>query len=324
VSEPTSGGASPDAPRGLRRFAPSRAATLGWAVRRTLRSSVERPYAALWTLAAATCALFVIGAVALAATRLSANAAQHDAPASVVVYLGDGVEPELATQLVDRLRAVRGVERAELVPAAESARRLEQALVGHDALLDGVERASMPASVELVLAPGVRDVLAMSPLLAQLRGLTGVDDVEVDPALAQARERTGASPEAIASAGWLAALVVGAMLALVVLAVLRVRLDRPGNDVAVARLLGATSMFSFAPTALAGALSGAVAAALAAGAITAVLALCGDALASALGVAADSLAVAMPAAGELALLVGLGAAIGLCAGVLAGARRAAG
>ena len=78
--------------------------------------------------------------------------------------------------------ALPGVERAELIAPAESAKRLEQALGADAALLDGVELDALPGSVEVTLAPGVRDVIAMSPTLRALRGTSGVDDVVLEPA----------------------------------------------------------------------------------------------------------------------------------------------
>src|SRR5262249_58300134 len=85
-----------------------------------------------------------------------------------------------AQKLAAQLAALPGVEHAVVVPPAESARRLQQALGADAALLDGVDLASLPGSVEVTLAPGVRDVIAMSPTVRALRGAPGVDDVVVE------------------------------------------------------------------------------------------------------------------------------------------------
>ena len=74
----------------------------------------------------------------------------------MVVYLGEGVDDARAAALLHELRGLAGVERAELVPPVESARRLRHALGADAALLDGVELGSLPASVEVTLAPGVQ------------------------------------------------------------------------------------------------------------------------------------------------------------------------
>jgi cysteine-rich repeat protein len=152
------------------------------ALRRTARLATRRPRVALWTLLALSSALFAAGISAIAAAAVDRVTAAHPGSrANMVVYLGDAIDEVRASTLVRELGALRGVERAELVSRAESAKRLIRALGSDPALLDGVDVASLPASVEVTLAPGVREVVAMSPTLRALRGAPGVDEVVVDP-----------------------------------------------------------------------------------------------------------------------------------------------
>ncbi|MGN6107351.1 MAG: permease-like cell division protein FtsX [Kofleriaceae bacterium] len=296
---------------------------LASALRRTGRIAVDRPRAALWTLLALACALFAAGVAVIAATSIDRwAAARPGAPTSMVVYLGEGVSEARAQALVGELRALSGVERAELVPPAESARRLVRALGSDGALLEGVDLAALPASVEVALAPGVRDVIAISPTLRALRGAPGVADVVIDEAGEHAGEhsdvqgahgdRVSRSLGAMRGLAWTgAALFAG--LALIALAAIRVRLDRGRQELAVAQLLGAGPGFLVIPTALAGALSGALAALIATLALGAGLHLYRDALAG----------VVVPGFAELAVFVGIGALLGLIGGGLAGASRVA-
>jgi cell division protein FtsX len=284
---------------------------LASALRRTARIAVERPRAGLWTLLALTCALAAAAAAALAAASIDRWAASRPgASASMVVYLGEGVTDARAKELAGELRAIAGVERAELVPAAESARRLVAALGADAALLEGIDPASLPASVEVALAPGVRDVIAMSPSVRALRGAPGVAEVVVDDAPAD--PWAGALP-AMRSLAWAGAGLLAGLALVIVLAAVRVRLDRGRQELAVARLLGAGPGFLVVPTALAGALSGLLAAALAALGLGAGLHFYSDALGDAL---------ARPAAAELAVLLAAGALLGALGGGLAGASRA--
>ena len=135
------------------------------ALARTGALAIKRPAAALWTMLALIAALFLAGAAGITAASIDRWADAHPGSGgALVVYLGDDVAPARAQGLLGELRGLRGVERAELIPAAESARRLTRALGGDQALLDGIDPESLPASVELTLAPGVRDVVAMSPI----------------------------------------------------------------------------------------------------------------------------------------------------------------
>ena len=284
-------------------------AQLASALRRTGRIAIRRPGAALWTLVALACALFVAGAAVIVAATVDRWAAAHPGSGgAMVVYLGDDIEPARAAALVDELRALRGVERAELIPAAESARRLTRALGSDPALLDGVELASLPASVEVALAPGVRDVVAMSPTVRALRGAPGVADVVVSQAGAGDDPLAGTLKAARAVA-WTGAVLFAGLALIIVLAAVRVGLGRSRREAAVLRLLGASPAFLAIPSALAGALLGVVAAAVAAVALGVVPASLG------------AIELATPPGAALAALVGLGGLVGLLGGGLAGVSR---
>jgi cell division transport system permease protein len=285
---------------------------LASSLRRTARVAVERPRAGLWTLLALTCALACALIAAIAASSIDRWAASRPgASASLVVYLGEGVDEARAAALAGELRGLRGVLHAELVPAAESARRLLAALGSEPALLEGVGAAALPASVEVTLAPGLRDVIAISPSVRALRGAPGVADVVVDDPAGDDGPRVLGAARTLA---WTGAALFAGLALIVVLAALRVSLDRGRQELAVARLLGAGPGFIVVPTALAGALSGLVAAGLAALGVGLGLHLHGGAIGEHL---------AVPGAAELAAFLAAGAVLGGVGGGLAGASRVA-
>jgi len=290
------------------------------ALRRTARIAVERPRAALWTLLALTAALFAVGVAGLTALHVETWTRAPRLGASMVVYLGDGVDEANAQALAAELAKLPGVERAELITATDSAARLQQALGADSQLLEGVELASLPASVEVTLAPGMRDVIAMSPTVRGLRGTPGVDDVIVEDAGA---DKVAGTLKTVRLVAWTGAALLAGLTLIVVLAFIRVRLDRAEQELTVMHLLGASPSFVIVPTALAGALQGAAAALLAAAALAAGISLYGDGIAQALHGALGSVQIALPATSMLALFVALGAGLGLVGGGLAGASRAA-
>ncbi|HLL21775.1 MAG TPA: permease-like cell division protein FtsX [Kofleriaceae bacterium] len=287
-------------------------AKLTSALRRSGRIAVECPRTALWTLLAVTCALFVVGAAAIAGASVDAWARDRPgASASMVVYL-DNATAERQAALVGELRALHGVEQVELVPAAESARRLVASLGADAALLEGVDISTLPASIEVKLAPGVRDVVAMSPTIRALT--TGVEVV-----VENAEENKIAGVLAtVRQIAWTGAALFAGLALITILASIRVRLDPRGREMHVVHLLGGSSAFVIVPRALAGALSGVVAALLAAVGIQLVLAIYGDAIERVL---ATSLVA--PAALHVALFVGVAALLGLVGGGIAGASRVA-
>jgi cell division protein FtsX len=290
------------------------------ALRRTARLVAERPRAALWTLLALTCALAAVAIAAIGATNVDRWAQRPGDGASMVVYLGEGVADARAQELLVELRALPGVERAELVPPAESAKRLQQALGADTALLEGIELGSLPASVEVTLAPGVRDVVAISPTVRALRGANGVDAVTVeDPG----DDRMASALYTIRVVAWGGAAMFAGLALIIVLAAIRVRLDRSREEIAIAELLGAEPSFHVVPTALAGAIHGALAALLAAAAVWGGIQLYGDAIVEAVAGSLGAVELVVPSALEVVLFVAAGAGLGLVGGALAGASRVA-
>jgi cell division protein FtsX len=202
-----------------------------------------------------------------------------------------------------------------VVAPAETARRLQQALGPDSALLDGVDVASLPPSLEVALAPGTRDVLEMSPTMHALRAAPGVSDIAIEDG---GTDHTTGALVAVRSGAWIAAALFGVLALVSVLAALRIRLERGRRERKTLQLLGASPAFTIVPTALAGAWHGAAAAAAAVLALAALVAGYGDAIACAFG-AGDVLG---PAPAELALFVVVGGLLGLVGGGLAGAARA--
>ena len=277
------------------------------ALHRTWRLLTDRPRLAAWTLAVAICVLAVAGAALVIVDHVDSwTTAPRTGGGSMVVYLGEGVSDATAHQLVAQLGRVAGVDHAELVAPADAAKRLERALGADAALLDGVDLASLPATVEVTLAPGVRDVISMSPLLGALRANPGVEDVIVEDGGEAATSTDALSiVRAFVYAG--AALLAG-LAVIVVLAATRMRLESDRQEHAVLHLLGASPMFTIVPAALAGAALGLVAS-------------LGASLIVWIGI--DRFDLGMPAVGAILLFIAAGAGLGMIGGGLAGVARVA-
>ncbi|MGE0395554.1 MAG: cell division protein FtsX [Kofleriaceae bacterium] len=295
-------------------------ARMSSSLRRAFRFAFREPRAGLWSMLVVVCAMIVVGVSALAAKHVDAWTMRPGDGGSMVVYLGEGVDDATAGKLVAELQRLPGVEHAELVPPAESAQRLQQALGGDASLMEGVDVGSLPASVEVTLAPGVREVVAMSPTVRALRGAPGVEDVVLDEA---SEDRTTAALGTVRTIVWTGAALLAGLALLIALATIRLRLDRDPDEQRVAHMLGAGPTFLLTPSIVAGMLIGAIAALLAGVAITGALHAYGDSIVGALAGPLGAIELAMPTIGELAMFVGLGAMLGLVGGGLAGAARVA-
>ncbi|MFN0249758.1 MAG: cell division protein FtsX [Kofleriaceae bacterium] len=293
---------------------------MGSSLRRAFRFAFRQPRAGLWSMLVVVCAMTVVGVSALAAKHVDAWTMRPSDGGSMVVYLGEGVDDATAQRLVGELQRLPGVDRAELVGPEESAKRLQQALGGDSSMMEGIDVAALPASVEVTLAPGVRDVVAMSPTVRALRAAQGVDDIVLDEAN---EDRARAALGTVRTIVWTGAALLAGLALIIALATIRLRLDRDPEEQRVAHLLGAGPTFLLTPSMIAGVIIGALAAVIAGAAIIGALFAYGDTVVAALAGPLGAIELAMPAPIELAMFVGLGAALGLLGGGLAGASRVA-
>ncbi len=279
-------------------------------VTRTARLVARRKAASLWAIAAVAAALVGVAATRLAAAEVAAWSHGVRAQASMVVYLDEGASPEQAAALADRLRQTGGVDQVAVIGSADASDRLRAALGAHDELLEGVDPASLPISLEITLAPGVTDIAAASPVVAELRAAGGVEDVEVTR---DASAPLGDALARLTRLAWALFVVIGVGAVIAVAAAIRLHLAADPRERATLRLLGAGAWLIRGPTLIAG---------LALGAVGAGVALAVGAACSATAGLDTLTAGASWSLASIALLVGLGAGLGLAGGVVAGTRDA--
>lgn len=288
--------------------------------RRLARAALHRPGRLPWAIGAIAAALLAFAVVRLAAENIDAWTARWAGEASMVVYLDEGVGDDGGRALAGELAGVAGVRAVEYVAPAEAALRLRAALGEHAELLEGIDDAALPASLEVVLDPGVRDVAAASPIVDHLRATPGVEDVEL---VGDWAEQVGAVLGALRAAAWGLLGLLGGLAVWVVFATARLRIAGLAEEQRVAELLGAPAGFVRWPHVVAGALHGAIGGVVAVAGLWLVHRAIADDVAGGLtGVLGDVRVAFLPAA-QLALVVGLGAGLGLLGSALATGRRAA-
>jgi cell division transport system permease protein len=288
-------------------------------LRRTVRILIGRPALVAWAVGAVAAALVAVAVVHLAAQNIDAWTGSWRGGASLVVYLAPGVSDEQVAALGDELSGVVGVERVEHVPSSEAARRLRAALGNRSELLDGVDTAALPSSLEITLTQGTRDVAAASPIVDALRSSPAVEDVELT---GEWVDQLGAVLAGLRGIAWSLGALLGGLAVWIIAASLRLALHGLDGEARVARLLGASSAFVRAPALLAGAVQGAAGALLAIAGVWLVHRSASDDIAGAVGRVLGSVRIAFLPAAQLGLLVAAGAALGLVGGFLATGRRA--
>jgi len=287
--------------------------------RRLLRALSHQPRRVAWAIGAVAASLLAFALVDLAARNVDAWTGTWTGEASMVVYLDEGVADERARALADELAAIGGVRDVEYVPASEAARRLRAALGTHSDLIAGVEDTALPASLEIVLDPGVRDVAAVSPIVDRLRATAGVEDVEL---VGEWVEQAGAVLAAMRTAAWALLGLLGGLAIWIVATTARLRVVGVAEEARIAELLGAPAGFVRWPHVVAGALHGAIGGAIAVLGLRAVYGAIASDVVAALAGALGEVRVSFLPAAEVALVIALGAGLGLAGSLLGTGRRA--
>jgi cell division transport system permease protein len=234
---------------------------------RALRGTAGRPVVSLVSAGAIGVALLLVGVVVLAAQNLGQLGGRWDRGVQMIVYLHDGVSPERARAIGGVLRSLRAVEHVDYVPPDAAFRRLEASLGARKDLLEGVEAGFLPASLEVTLAGGVKNVAAASPVVERLRRTPGVEEVEL---LGDWVEKLAALRAALRAAAMaLAALVAGACV-YIIAGTIKLGMYARKDELEVLRLVGATDAFLEVPLVIEGALQGVVGAGVALGLLYAV------------------------------------------------------
>jgi cell division transport system permease protein len=231
-----------------------------YGVVRALRGAARRPVVTVLSTGAIGVSLLLVGLVALAASNVGRLTARWDRSVQMVIYLEDDVTPERARAIGDVLAGLAAVERVDYIPSDMAHRRLMETLGTRRELLDGVETGFLPASLEVRLAGGVREVAAASPVIEKLRRTPGVEEVEL---LGDWVERLAALLSALRAAALGLALLVGGACIYIIAGTIKLGMYARREELEVLRLVGATDGFIRLPLVVEGALHGSLGAGLA-------------------------------------------------------------
>lgn len=240
---------------------------VGYGFARALRGTARRPVVSVLSTGAIGVSLLLVGLVGLAATNVSRLTERWDRNVQMVIYLEDDVTPERARVIGDVLGGLAAVERVDYVPPDMAHRRLVETLGARRELLDDVEAGFLPASLEVRLAGGVREVASASPVIEKLRRTPGVEEVEL---LGDWVQRLSSLLGALRAAALALALLVGGACTYIIAGTIKLGMYARREELDVLRLVGATDGFIRLPLIVEGALHGLLGAGLAASGLYAV------------------------------------------------------
>lgn len=253
-------------------------ALIGFVLRRVRQNFRRLLWANALTAGIIGLSLFVVGAFMLIEINLENSLRGWGDEIQVIVYIK--ADAENSEGIMQQMRALPEVAQARYVSREQAWRDFRAALGGQSALLEGLPREVLPASVEISLKPEVRDLAAVESLAARLREDSAVADVEYP---SEWLERLNLTILWVRWVKWVfaAALFVAAFF--VVGSTIRLAALARKEEVEIMQLVGASEELIQAPFLVEGILQGIVGAALALTGLAAAFTLAERELASAGG-----------------------------------------
>ncbi len=285
----------------------------GYALLRAMTSLRRRPLIAALTVGVMTIALALVGVAHMAEKNIRQLSEQWGSGVQMIVYLEEGTSPERAQELSSALLELPAVESTHYVAPEEAMQHLQASLGQHDELLKGIEPSFLPASLEVRLMEGTRDLVSAHPVIERLEAAANVEEVEflgnwVDDftALIDKARRAGL---------WLV-MIAGLVGIFTVVATMRVSAEVRASELRVLQLMGAPAILRRGPNLIEGALLGIF------GALAAITLLWfgfkygAPVLSSALSSSLGEIELSFLGAGELTQLALFGLALGTAGGLV--------
>lgn len=218
-------------------------------------------------LAAGTLAatLFLAGLVVLVLSNVERRIDASLRDVRLHVFLDDAAPPAGVAVLRGELAGLSGVEAVEHVDKEQALARYREFRADLAELIPELGANPLPASLEVVLAPGHGRASA-ERIVERLAGRAGIEEVRFDGQELALWERRLELVQW--TAGGLALLVFGAVV-LIVASVLRLAVFTRRDEIGIMQLVGATATFIRGPFLVAGVAHGLVAAILAGAAVEA-------------------------------------------------------
>lgn len=242
-------------------------AKLAYFVRTAVGSIVRSPFVHVIAVASLALSLIGFGVARVARSQLDALVDSLGGEVELTVYLADDAAPEKVTELEAALAQRTGGEVKRIAPA-EALGRLVTQLGDEGKALAELSSNPLPWSLEVRLPPGARDSAALGDLAKKTRALpfvTGVDYGE------QALERLTLIARALEVVSLVVFALVFLTAVIVVSATLQLAIFARREEIEIQKLVGATDRFVRVPFLLEGVLQGLFAAALALGALFALV-----------------------------------------------------
>jgi cell division transport system permease protein len=224
-------------------------------LQRALRNLVEQRRLHILSVSVMALSLSLLGTFVVVASNLARVRGELGSEQRLTAFVAAGVDAAQQAALRDRVAALPGVERVELLDTTHAAERFKQALGPHGAILDELGDDVIPAALVVTAVAG-STAEGIEDIARRLGTVVGVEEV----VYAQEEIRR---LSALIRMIEIAALVIGGLIALVTLIVVgntvRLTVIAREEEIAIMKLVGATDSYVRLPFVVEGLLAGLIA-----------------------------------------------------------------
>ena len=235
--------------------------SLSYVMTRGLRGMGQAPAVQLLAVSTMAVCMVLLGLVMLVWSNAQQMVQAWGLDVPVTVYLVDEPDPEQVEAAVERLQTLPEVVRVEQITPEQAMDRLFEGLGEDSSMLDGLDPAVLPGSLEIDLAPGT-DPDFGHVLAEHLGELPVVEEVAVVGDWAGRAHALMKTMEELALG---AGLLVSLACMAIVWSTIRLGVYARRAEIQILRLVGGTTRFVHGPFVFEGMVQGALGAALALG-----------------------------------------------------------
>ena len=280
---------------------------IGFVMRRVSSSLWQLLWTHLLTVGIMAMTLFVFGGFMLLETNLQKLLKGWGDQIQISAYLRNDLSAADVASLMQRVQAMPGVERVRHTSQDQAWVEFKAALGTQAALLDGLPREVLPASLDISLAQDRRDGPAVASLAERLREESGVASVEYPQEWVERLELIVLAVEWLK---WILAGVLFLATFFIVGSTIKLAILARQDEVEILQLVGASEELIQAPFVIEGMLQGLSGAALAIGGLGLAFALLQRELATLSGALAPFDELRFLNWSSVALLIGAGWLLG--------------
>jgi cell division transport system permease protein len=281
---------------------------IGYGLRRALDGLGKRPAMAAAVTGAIAVGFLLVGLVHLVARNLETMSTSWGGTAHMVVYMEAGATPEQTGHIAAVLERLPAVERVAQVPPEAALERLRQSMGEHEALLEGLGPDMLPASLEVTLGAGIKDVARAHPLIERLESTVGVEEVVF---VGDWADKLALLMAGLRYAVWCFFALMGGACLYLVATTIRLRAQTRRHEAEIMCLIGASSAFVRGPLLVEGTIQGALGAIAAMSLLWLLFDAGADAVRNTLYAALGTAQVSFMPLGHIAGFVAAGAILGL-------------